>query len=598
MPREKIQYVTFKTGFSDLTFEDLERSNNEILDFTPNLYCKKCNFTFNLNDFHISVVLHGLILCQRKSDYLYGITCPFCNQTVTNKCDQDQCENLKKSLHFFISKIGNYSYWPGEFSYYATPLYFLLDNPLFKQHKIYYSIDIPDTWALTQDRKTIVENLFMLADEHPSLNDMYRTYVPSMGGIFGFYCSVFWFEERETDNIIKTENEHNIMLLPRYFIKSGIHNNAEMFSWNNKYFEQYFENAISLCDNNKKQNDNNQSEKREKHFKLIENLLCKKADCYIEDRNWYCDPILSSKNPFWRKTNIDIDQLNHNKFTDKDFIRKIDCIYKELEPVAGKDYIKYFIDEHYKDYIDDYIDLIQRKDFCLSTIFNLNLKYLRQIYKIHRKEMLFEAKYAFYQEGPSWTITYNGTTIRGLRGKGFDYLHYLVSNKNESYYPEELIKIDGYSQEELENFDNVSTYKETNGLSNTTASSYDGIHPMDIFYGKSENELKQEYQRLINNKDGAELTNDPLIIKQAEDEYEHFINFFQEYILKGGKKKKFIKKEQKNLKNKLAINIKRALERIKKENLTIWKHFDESLSSPYSNDLYYRPLKDIDWKCQ
>ena len=265
--------------------------------------------------------------------------------------------------------------------------------------------------------------------------------------------------------------------------------------------------------------------------------------------------------------------------------------------MAEKDYVNKFVEINSQDYIDEYVEIVQRKDFSFSSIYILNLKYLQKLYAIHRKESLNEAKYAFYQEGPTWVITFNGTTIRGLRGKGFDYLHYLVSNKNTSYNPEELNQIDGYSQEQTEKFNSESDLILTDKKYKYSNSNGSGIHHMDMLYGKSENELKKEYYRLRKNKDDAERSNDPILIQQAKENYDNFMEFFSEYASKGGRKKKFEKKEHKNLKNKVAINLKRALERIRKENPTIWKHFDESLSSPYSNDLYYRPPEDLEWKC-
>ena len=93
--------------------------------------------------------------------------------------------------------------------------------------------------------------------------------------------------------------------------------------------------------------------------------------------------------------------------------------------------------------------MTQRKDFTYASILELNIKYLRQIYDIHRKESLNEAKFAFYPEGPTWTITYDGETIRGLRGKGFQYLHYLVANQNKQFFSSDLALLDGVELEHI-----------------------------------------------------------------------------------------------------------------------------------------------------
>ena len=80
----------------------------------------------------------------------------------------------------------------------------------------------------------------------------------------------------------------------------------------------------------------------------------------------------------------------------------------------------------------------------------MNIKYLRQIYDIHRKESLKEARYAFYLEGTAWTIIFDGKPIRALRDKGIQYLHYLVANQNKSFFPEDLDLLDGIELEHID----------------------------------------------------------------------------------------------------------------------------------------------------
>ena len=76
----------------------------------------------------------------------------------------------------------------------------------------------------------------------------------------------------------------------------------------------------------------------------------------------------------------------------------------------------------------------------------------------------------------------------------------------------------------------------------------------------------------------AEIDEDPLIIEEANRKFDEFMNDYTFFFSKGGMTKTFKQKELKVVKDKIAINIKRALERIKKSSSTIWQHFNSSMA--------------------
>lgn len=123
-------------------------------------------------------------------------------------------------------------------------------------------------------------------------------------------------------------------------------------------------------------------------------------------------------------------------------------------------------------------------------------------------------------------------------------------------------------------------------------------HHADKISGDSINQLKREYHRLIQEKEKAETDGDPLLLEQAEKKFDEFFDYYSEYFSRGGRIKKFKQKESKVVKDRIAVNIKRSLERIKKSSDTIWQHFNSSIAPPYSTELYYRPIKEIDWRCE
>jgi hypothetical protein len=178
-------------------------------------------------------------------------------------------------------------------------------------------------------------------------------------------------------------------------------------------------------------------------------------------------------------------------------------------------------------------------------------------------------------------------------------LHYLVSNQEKSFYPEDLDLLDGI---ELEHLNEEPGMKRSSDSGNTSQdlskAAKPKFHYADKVSGESVNELHRQYKKLRQEKEKAETDGDPLLLEQAEKKFDEFVDYYSEYFSGGGRIKKFTQKESKVVKDRIAVNIKRALERIEKNNSTIWEHFNSSISPPYSTELYYRPIKEIDWRCE
>ena len=219
--------------------------------------------------------------------------------------------------------------------------------------------------------------------------------------------------------------------------------------------------------------------------------------------------------------------------------------------------------------------------------------------RVAKKDASVEPQYAFYSEGPTWTITFDGKTIRGLRGKGFEYLHHLVSNKFNDIYPSEFMQLSSAPEND---------FRDPNKQINLPIDFEDGAEKRDVDFDEIFardfpietlddqflEEIKKERTRLHKEVKEAAGNNDLDRKEKAIKDLERFKWHIAEYLGKKGKIKIF-KDGTKKTKDRIAVNINRALNRIQKENKAAYKHFKWALGSLYTEQLSYRPSEDIDW---
>jgi hypothetical protein len=82
--------------------------------------------------------------------------------------------------------------------------------------------------------------------------------------------------------------------------------------------------------------------------------------------------------------------------------------------------------------------------------------------------------------------------------------------------------------------------------------------------------------------------------EKAIIELKKFSSYLAEYLGKKDKSRIF-KDGTKKTKDRIAVNINRALDRIEQEDPKVSNHFKNALGSLYANQLSYSISKDIDW---
>jgi len=206
------------------------------------------------------------------------------------------------------------------------------------------------------------------------------------------------------------------------------------------------------------------------------------------------------------------------------------------------------------------------------------------------KDVQPKTEYRFYREGPSWTIIYEGKPLRGLKGKGFEIILYLVRNERKVFHTDELsVEVDKtLPSERIKQYD---SNLDTDASSKIVKG---GIDAKDKIYGESMKDLKQNYLNLQQEIREAEENNDFGKKEKLKKELEEF-NKHSISLLKRGGQSRQDRDEVIKTKDRTSKRIERALNALKKNDENTWRHFSNALKPINSYFQSYIPDRNISW---
>jgi len=216
--------------------------------------------------------------------------------------------------------------------------------------------------------------------------------------------------------------------------------------------------------------------------------------------------------------------------------------------------------------------------------------------------------YKFIKEGPTWSITYEGRTIRVPDKKGLKEIQYLIHRC--SFSEEKDVRIVELSVEVDKFHPSTMPHGETqqyDSKSNADSRDYDSLRKKDkkrkkgildadtIIYGKSMKELKKERAFLNRELEKAKDDNDPGRIEAAQRDLDEFHKHISSYFNHKHRSRKFPTDFTRTA-DRIRRRISRAGEAIKKEDEQIYQHFRKAIKFPH-NGAYvsYKPDRKIDW---
>lgn len=200
----------------------------------------------------------------------------------------------------------------------------------------------------------------------------------------------------------------------------------------------------------------------------------------------------------------------------------------------------------------------------------------------NRKESS-ECQYAFKKTGPTWSITYEGKVLSGLKGNGFEHIHYLIQHPRKVYTTNELAGINatptGNAKRETNN--KIDGYRKSR-----RNDSVSGIGD------KQNRKLKEEWNRLAQEVREAENSKDQYRIQQANEELKKFKKLAADFLKPNGK---LARSEDVKIRDRITKAISRAINSLKTNDENTYMHFKKSLSPIKSFILSYNPDREINW---
>lgn len=193
------------------------------------------------------------------------------------------------------------------------------------------------------------------------------------------------------------------------------------------------------------------------------------------------------------------------------------------------------------------------------------------------------SNYAFLQTGPAWDIVFDGRPLRGLKGKGFAYMHHCMKNPEKVFSNDELYTLVAGKSEPPPEIKGQEL--RTDSLSRKDNQTADR---------KAIKNIKEHISYLRSEFDKAKEANDGDRANKLRKEFEDCEENLLSDIYKGHIK------TFKNGKYSTSMAVSRAIDRAIKQLLTYdeeaHKHFTETFKYPYSPTKQYRFTKALPWK--
>jgi len=575
--------------------------------------CETCGQRYNNFSLNLSIFLYDAVILTGHNSCCFGFTCLSCLRT--NLLKGNSFKRLKQDLDFFMGPNGSHLY--PDLRYYS-PVPFPPEHiPELKDFNII-------SWYeyLSEDGHIDFQgSLNLHLTENPDLEEEFLcSYINDGEKPIGTIASLLWFKPEQVEALVQIENDYSIRIFPRYIHKMSWRERYDSFCWQYKLYQDYLaglkvaaienftqlreyarQNNINLdnlveenpgilkaeiieyLESQAQQNAANDVKVTSEFLDLLINYDPAPWDVPGDISDFYKDLWKSERQFRGALIPASLDELDIEKFRPKMSLTQLNKMTLEIRGHLTKSHVQEWASEHYIDFIKEYISLACRSDFSYSYVWDLKCRYLKQLYAILDKESFKEAQFAFYNEGPTWTITFKGKTLRGLKGVGFQYINYLVMNQERRYHTNELNILDIQTDVRQSNFD-----KE---LSSDSGDSDQHI--------KTDETAKQQYKvrikELHKKKEEAKRNNDLATLETAQEEYETILSLLKKDFTPSGKPRIFRDGTHK-VKDRIVQAIRRAILSIKEHDPDLADHFRKALQPINNPTQCYNPDQKVDWQ--
>ena len=616
--------------------------------------CEYCDQKFDREALSVAVFLYGIFFLSdsNSEDCYIGFSCPKCLKTLLVKMERQAFlifNQYISSSFFILNHLLKASFPPnlGETSvpiklrYHSTGQFLLS----FRSHDISrYNLDIHSLLIQITDSGWEHVQSEILSSR---IDGYLSSYGCCLNTPLGPTVTIVFIKREQVEKAIEIENKENRWIIPRFIHHCPGYNVIDRFCWDHAFFLRYYEKLrdyrAKAIEAIKQSQAYLETEKEsEKRQELIGNreVFYKFTSDICANLNGKSQE-LEAISPFRffevltaRETSWDLPEIDHNAcrqvwgtlhpFKDKGipdnfYGRAYDQkdglsgdladnpVIEEMAELFQKGYGKQYLEDNHLAFIDEYFELVSTACWSYAALKEIVGRYRLGALSNMKREYAEDQRYLFKSVKDSWVIKFEGKLLGLMRGNGFKYIQFLLENKRESFTTDELQahfpdkqtdQNDHSDQEDLFSPDDERE-KQNKEIRFQMSGSESKQAVVDE---KAEKDLNKEYQRLTQELSEAKLSNNPLLIKEAQNAYNKFLVPFNEMFelkgKKGEKKKRVLKKFRNNndrIKDKIAKSIDRALQSVKKHDEEAYQHLYSALEPIYDFNQCYDPKEDIDW---
>ena len=575
--------------------------------------CEHCNQPFNYDNFNLSILLYGVAFLVGPKFCYIGLTCPKCLNTILLK--GDSLIKLQQIMTLF--RGSNDRHLIPFLRYHSSVLYSPVQIDHLKSYKI-------TTWTCPLSEKSRENFYSMIAsylEEEPDLEQNYlSSYIYQGEPPIGSFASAWWFKPDDIEALVQIENDQHVRVFPRYVHKMSWYERYDFFCWQYRLYHEYLaslkdsagdtynilqEYAYQEDTNLKRLLDDNPETIRMETAEYLEQQAQQIAGNDIQAASEFLDLLINfdpvpwdvpgalsdfykgmwkSPTPFKGASVPDsLEEFNNREYEVAISDAEVKEMADEIRKHVTQTNVQEWAAENHQRFIEDYISLARRPDFSYGLVWDLKCRYLMQLKDIADEEIIQGARYAFFEESPAWTIIFDGEAHRGLKGSGFRYLHFLVQNQREQYDTNFLNELDA-KPENNRKFLGDEDLEEMIG---------DDIHIKTD--EKAKRQFESRIKELRDNMSEAENNNDLGALEKASAEYELILDQLKKDFDRKGNPRIF-KDDSLKIKSRITQAIQRAINKIKKYDPELAKHFNKALRPINSFHQCYNPDELIDWK--
>jgi transcriptional regulator with PAS, ATPase and Fis domain len=333
--------------------------------------CDRCNEELSKTSIFNSASLFGVVFLFGKQYSYFGITCPNenCNNTILTKYNATYISHLKKQLFFDYGKEFTDHSDP-RFKYQSFSYNFDSDPNIKNAIEIYYRGKIGKGEHEFKDELEILDHQ----------TGFYRTF-DFFDYAIGPAISILRFNENDINKILKYENQTGLRVFPRYIVSDPLYSAINDFCWNYDLLVNFHKslNLPFVFYDLRESLTKRKIMKNNDFLNILDIRHQEDISASFPDEIAFGiinQGVISKLS----RVSDGAPQHHYTKEKSSKNIPPHDYICEKVWDSYHKSYMEDLLSNLARNFINEYLLLNQKINFCYNSIWNLREKYLKEIY--------------------------------------------------------------------------------------------------------------------------------------------------------------------------------------------------------------------------